>query len=54
MDRIAGDFAEPGKSGSAVIDLEAGRYFAACFVPVGGEDGPPHVSKGMLAAFEVK
>lgn len=55
VENIGGTFAEPGKSDSAVTDLKPGRYLAACFVPVGGgEEGPPHASKGMFAEFEVK
>jgi hypothetical protein len=47
-------FAEPGQSGVSFMELEPGRYAAACFVPVGGaEDGPPHFVHGMTAEFEV-
>lgn len=47
-------FAEPGQGDHLVIDLTPGRYGFACFVPVGGGDeGPPHASRGMHAEFEV-
>jgi hypothetical protein len=47
-------FAGPGGWGASFAELEAGRYAAACFVPVGGaEDGPPHFMEGMTAEFEV-
>lgn len=52
--KVAGTFAAPGKGDYAVANLKPGRYGFACFVPVGGgKDGPPHVTKGMYAEFEV-
>ena len=52
--QMAVAFAEPGKDDYAVVDLKPGRYGVACFVPVGGgEEGPPHVTRGMHAEFEV-
>jgi len=52
---VGGTFAPPGESEYAVADLKKGRYGVACFVPVGGGDeGPPHASRGMHAEFEVK
>lgn len=51
---VGGTFAPPGESEYALADLKKGRYGAACFVPVGGgEEGPPHVSRGMHAEFKV-
>lgn len=51
---IGGTFSEPGKGDHSVFNLEPGRYGFACFVPVGGgEEGPPHVTRGMHAEFEV-
>lgn len=46
-------FAEPGAEGTAVLDapLDPGRYVMVCFVS--GDDGVPHVAKGMLHEFEV-
>jgi uncharacterized cupredoxin-like copper-binding protein len=47
-------FAEPGKKGGAVVDLEAGEYGMVCFIPVGGaENAPPHAVHGMVAEFIV-
>lgn len=52
---VGGTFAPPGEGEYAVVDLKKGRYGVACFVPVGGGDeGPPHASKGMHAEFEVE
>ncbi len=52
--RVGGTFAPPGEADYAVADLKKGRYGVACFVPVGGgDDGPPHASKGMHAEFTV-
>jgi uncharacterized cupredoxin-like copper-binding protein len=45
--------ADPGQSGTSFVELEPGRYGAICFVPTGGEDGPPHFTQGMTAEFEV-
>ena len=46
--------AEPGKTDSAVVKLERGRYAVSCFIPVGGgESGPPHAVGGMFAEFTV-
>ena len=51
---MGGTFAEPGKGEYTVANLKPGRYGFACFVPVGGgDDGPPHVTKGMHAEFQV-
>jgi uncharacterized cupredoxin-like copper-binding protein len=48
-------FAEPGKSGGIVVDLEAGDYGMICFIPVGGaENAPPHAAHGMVTEFSVK
>ena len=47
-------FASPGKTSYEVVDLQAGRYVIACFLPVaGGEEAPPHVARGMFAEFTV-
>jgi len=51
---VGGTFALPEKGDNSVVDLKKGRYGVACFVPVGGgDDGPPHTTKGMYAEFEV-
>lgn len=58
-------FAPPGEQASAVIDLEAGRHIAICFIPLGTtsmEDagppdesgGPPHLTQGMVQEFTVE
>ena len=41
----------PGSSGSAVHNLEAGRYALLCFIPAA--DGVAHLMKGMEATMEV-
>ncbi len=52
---VGGTFAPPGEGEYALVDLKKGRYGVACFVPVGGgEEGPPHASRGMHAEFEVE
>ncbi len=51
---VGAAFAPPGADGVVIADLEPGDYAMACFIPVGGaEDGPPHVSEGMLTEFTV-
>ena len=52
-------FASPGESDTVFLEMEPGRYGAACFVPEGTThdtegSGPPHVALGMLAEFEVE
>ncbi|MGH9135791.1 MAG: hypothetical protein ACRD0G_01935 [Acidimicrobiales bacterium] len=46
-------FADPGGHGYTVQNLTPGDYVALCFVPTGGEDGPPHITHGMYAEFTV-
>ncbi len=41
----------PGASGSTTVDLTPGAYAFLCFVS--GDDGIPHLAKGMVAPFEV-
>lgn len=43
--------AAPNHHEQAVLDLTEGQYVMLCFVS--GEDGVPHVDKGMLKPFEV-
>jgi hypothetical protein len=43
---------EPGGESVALFDLEPGSYIAICFIPIGGEDGPPHFTGGMVAEFD--
>jgi hypothetical protein len=53
----------PGEKGFTVVDLRAGEYLVACFLPVGstpepferGDDikGAPHVTRGMKTEFRV-
>ena len=47
-------FAPPGASASSLVELEAGDYIAACFIPLGGdESAPPHFTQGMFTEFSV-
>ena len=41
----------PGEEATTGLDLEAGTHVFLCFV--GGEDGVPHIAKGMIAPLEV-
>jgi hypothetical protein len=61
---LNGAFAAPGETGYTAVDLEEGRYLAACFVPVGTtpeaveadpefEGGEPHFMQGMFTEFTV-
>lgn len=59
---LNGTFACPGQEGpTAGLELEAGRYVALCFIPVGttpettefAEEGEPHYERGMLHEFTV-
>jgi hypothetical protein len=56
--------AAPGGQGVNSVDLEAGRYVAACFIPVGSTpaafasgqidpNAPTHAAQGMVAEFQV-
>lgn len=50
--------AMPGETTQSTVDLEAGRYLVACFIPVGltpesmasgaEPEGPPHFTQGMV------
>lgn len=58
---INATFAEPGGESYVVVDdLEAGDYFAACFIPTGATEeneagtGPPHFMQGMVVEFSVE
>jgi hypothetical protein len=52
---VAGTFADAGRSEHEVVELEPGRYGVACFIPVGGgEEGAPHVTRGMFAELVVR
>ena len=44
---------DPGATASMTRDLEPGRYFFMCFLPVPGKEAP-HVSEGMVHVFEVE
>lgn len=44
---------EAGGTATSLVDLEAGEYVAVCFIPTGGEDGPPHAFGGMAAEITV-
>lgn len=46
------NFAAPGGSAEAVVDLQPGSYVAMCLIP-SSVDGKPHVMKGMSHAFTV-
>ncbi len=61
---LNGTFAAPGETGYTAVDLEPGRYLAACFVPLGMtpaaveenpefEGGQPHFMEGMFTEFTV-
>jgi hypothetical protein len=41
----------PGKSTTIIQDLSAGTYVMLCFIS--GDDGVPHIAKGMVRSFEV-
>jgi hypothetical protein len=43
--------ADPGGQAQVILDLAAGQYLALCFVA--GDDGVPHLAKGMVQVFEV-
>lgn len=43
--------AAPGGQSSGVVELAEGPHVALCFIA--GEDGVPHVAKGMVTPFEV-
>lgn len=43
--------AEAGGTNRVILDLRSGNYLALCFVT--GEDGVPHIAKGMVATLEV-
>jgi hypothetical protein len=47
-------FALPGETGAGLMEFSSGSYLAVCFIPVGGEDGPPHFTAGQLAEFTVE
>lgn len=52
---VTATFAAPGESGSALTSLTAGDYVMICTLPVGGaEDGPPHLTQGMIHEFTVE
>lgn len=67
VEPMAGTFAEPGGTGWTTVDLQPGKYVAACFIPTGATegawaemmaggpevDGPPHAMNGMTFEFEV-
>jgi hypothetical protein len=44
--------ASPGAGGWIVLDLDAGDYFAICFVP-DIDSGAPHFALGMISPFSV-
>jgi hypothetical protein len=47
-------FAPPGETGAGLMEFDSGSYLAVCFIPVGGEDGPPHFTAGQVAEFTVQ
>ena len=47
-------FAPPGESSGTLAELTPGDYAMLCFIPVGGEDGPPHFTEGMFTEFTVE
>lgn len=47
-------FAPAGETSAALMEFEAGSYFAACFMPIGGdEEGAPHFTAGQITEFSV-
>lgn len=59
---VNGAFGPPGTTDVESIPMEAGKYIAVCFLPVGSTslealesaEGPPHIAKGMVAEFTVE
>jgi hypothetical protein len=59
---IGAVFGPPTTEDVETYPLEAGKYLAVCFVPVGATDmealnkadGPPHIAEGMSAEFTVE
>ncbi len=48
-------FAPPGEEGATLAELDPGAYAMVCFIPVGGgEEGPPHFTRGMIEEFTVE
>ena len=46
---------KPSTTGAGLLNLSAGTYVYACFLPIGGkQDGAPHVTKGMYGELTVK
>jgi hypothetical protein len=43
--------ADPGGRSQVILDLAAGQYLALCFIA--GDDGVPHLAKGMVQVFAV-
>jgi hypothetical protein len=62
LEFVGAVFGPPGTEDAETYPLEAGKYLAVCFVPVGATDmealnaadGPPHVAEGMSAEFTVE
>jgi len=46
-------FGAPGTTSHVAVDLTPGTYFLVCFIPQGGEDGPPHFTGGMQHTLTV-
>lgn len=44
---------QAGGTATTLVDLETGEYVAVCFIPTGGEDGPPHAFGGMAAEMTI-
>lgn len=54
VEMIGAAFVPPGGSDGFVADLEPGKYFVFCDIPVGmEEDGDPHYLHGMQGTFTV-
>lgn len=51
---VAFTSAPPNGTNGLIVDLPAGEYGVVCFVPTGGEDGPPHFVHGMIADVSVE
>lgn len=48
---VGGPGTAAGDTSAAMMDLKAGQYLLACFIP--GRDGIPHAAKGMVLPLQV-
>lgn len=51
---VGAALAPAGETSAALMEFEAGSYFAACFMPIGGDEGgAPHFTAGQIIEFSV-